>query len=677
MSDLEKRVAQLEDEVTQLKAEMAKLQTPKETFRIPMGRVEKTTVARQPLPEKPQREAKPRKSFEEQLPMLLPKVFMLVFVLGVIWGLKLMSNYGYLNNEVKILLCYVLSIGLGIFALWLNKTGKAVRNVRLSLFGGSFIIGVLTTAAAVIIYDIFTLNIALLIAIAYIVYGVWLSYWQANEGLTSFVMLVSLLLPYLLDYMAFNALYIINFIILLYIIMMLVIVKHQQKVSLYTTTIFSGLSVLILYLKATESNLLYGYGAVLLLFVFFAGWLFIHKQKYFTVHIGLVYSLGSTGILLLNTINVSSLERIFLFLSVAVVTLLIYVIRRKDGATADVFATLTLLAVANILMNTTMMTEIKHMLLLGVAAMGVIIGMRHHASLMKLTNSVMFALVTLFIFIIYDVHKPLDMLVYILPSIFLVLIIIVNERTAIIGRYAQFLAKWRWVEILRCVATLLVIQFFAEIDVVYFANQGYIALCVLAIIALLALTLPQNITKEIWPYFMLVVLALGLGKLWMIEDSIQHFMLAFTTHAAYLIVLAYMTSNVYRKKLLYKRFAKFTTANYEAIVLALSAITVITLWSLSYSAFGVAVISLTVHSLATTVLLFIWSVLLLIIGRKQQQKLWQRTGYAVIFIALAKLIFYDLSMLNLAVRTVFFMLVGALGLVLSNKLLKREHEKNR
>ena len=32
----------------------------------------------------------------------LPKVFMVILVLGVLWGLKLVSDYGYLSNEVKI-----------------------------------------------------------------------------------------------------------------------------------------------------------------------------------------------------------------------------------------------------------------------------------------------------------------------------------------------------------------------------------------------------------------------------------------------------------------------------------------------------------------------------------------------------------------------------------------------
>lgn len=46
----------------------------------------------------------------------LPKVFMVILVLGVLWGLKLVSDYGYLSNEVKIILAYILSISLAVIA---------------------------------------------------------------------------------------------------------------------------------------------------------------------------------------------------------------------------------------------------------------------------------------------------------------------------------------------------------------------------------------------------------------------------------------------------------------------------------------------------------------------------------------------------------------------------------
>ena len=74
-----------------------------------------------------------------------------------------------------------------------------------ALYGGSFAVGVLATAAAVLIYGVISTTAALFIALAYIIYGIFLCYWKGSEGLTVFVMFTSLLLPYLLEYMEFDS----------------------------------------------------------------------------------------------------------------------------------------------------------------------------------------------------------------------------------------------------------------------------------------------------------------------------------------------------------------------------------------------------------------------------------------------------------------------------------------
>ena len=72
---------------------------------------------------------------------------MVILVLGVLWGLKLISDYGYLSDSVKILLAYALSIGLIVLPYILEKKQKSSQAIIISLYGGAFIIGILTTAA--------------------------------------------------------------------------------------------------------------------------------------------------------------------------------------------------------------------------------------------------------------------------------------------------------------------------------------------------------------------------------------------------------------------------------------------------------------------------------------------------------------------------------------------------
>ena len=55
-----------------------------------------------------------------------------------------------------------------------TKKGGA-QAITVSLYGGAFIIGILTTAAGAILYEVLPLYVALAIALLYIAYGIFIS----------------------------------------------------------------------------------------------------------------------------------------------------------------------------------------------------------------------------------------------------------------------------------------------------------------------------------------------------------------------------------------------------------------------------------------------------------------------------------------------------------------------
>ncbi|MEG0450468.1 MAG: DUF2339 domain-containing protein, partial [Lysinibacillus sp.] len=81
---------------------------------------------------------------------------------------------------------YILSIGLGLLAYFMETKKTSSAAFTTTLYGGAFIIGILTTAAGAIIYTVLPLMLALAIAIVYITYGIIISYWKKNEMLTIF-----------------------------------------------------------------------------------------------------------------------------------------------------------------------------------------------------------------------------------------------------------------------------------------------------------------------------------------------------------------------------------------------------------------------------------------------------------------------------------------------------------
>ena len=211
---MEQRIAKLEKEMVALRREMDELKHQQSQEKTTIQNMNKSITVQSALPTlktkptpptppipTPKTNVQQGRSIEEQIMWALPKVFMVILVLGVLWGLKLVSDYGYLSNEVKIILAYLLSIALATIAYVVERRKLGSPAVTISLYGGAFIVGILTTAAGAMLYDVLGLTLALFIAILFIGYGIAISYLKKNEVLTLFVAFTSLLLPYLLEYM--------------------------------------------------------------------------------------------------------------------------------------------------------------------------------------------------------------------------------------------------------------------------------------------------------------------------------------------------------------------------------------------------------------------------------------------------------------------------------------------
>ncbi len=688
MDDWKTRVELLEKEVQQLKLEVEALKSAHITphtpdhqhVKVPPVKEKYSIFDKKPVAVKPIEvnttaaepvETKPKQSFEERLSNLLPKVFMFIFVLGVLWGLKLMSDYGYLNDGVKIALSYLLSVTIAVVAGWMVKNNKGAHNVRLALFGGSFIIGILATAAGVILYDVLSLTIALLIGIGYIAYGVWLTYWQANEGLTIFVLLVSLLLPYLLEYMSFNSLFIIGFILLLYAVMMWVMVKYKQKIALQVTMIFVGFSLATLSWMSTTVSILYNYGALLLLIIYSIGWVKMQPvMKRQALHIGLLFSIGTLGMAMFHTVESTDVEKMIVFACAAAISLGFWQWTRKLPV-ADVFATFALFAVLHIMLIVNVTDEWRYLLILTTAFIGIMIGIKQHATWMKLTQSIIFAIFAFAIYAFYGVEEPMPFLLNSLVVLFVVAILIYSERTAVIGRFSTALHRVRWTEVLRCIAVLLLLSMTYKYEVSPWQSTSYWMYAVIAIITGIVLFIPQRITKIVLPIFIMSLFSVASLLLWVDYSGTHEVGKVLITRLSYIIVTFAILYVLYTKRWLYAIYARWIEQSREKIMFVTSLFLLFHLWTFSRFIQFAFDLDPLVFTIATTTLLFAFATIYIVVGRRENFIIWTRAGFIFILLGIAKLIFIDLSTLDLIVRTIVFMVIGAIGLVLSNRLLKK------
>ncbi len=183
--EMEQRIAKLEQEMMDLRHELEglKRQQPVEKtsamsanksmddqFAPKPAQNLKPNANLKPKPTimtKPEKKVQPQRTLEERIMWALPKLFMVILVMGVLWGLKLVSDYGYLSNEVKIIIAYALSFALAAIAYMLEHKKIGSSAITISLYGGAFIVGILTTAASAILYEIIGLTMALVMAVVY------------------------------------------------------------------------------------------------------------------------------------------------------------------------------------------------------------------------------------------------------------------------------------------------------------------------------------------------------------------------------------------------------------------------------------------------------------------------------------------------------------------------------
>ena len=185
---------------------------------------------------------KPEFDLEKVLSQWLPRVFMFILLLGVLWGLKVGMDNGYITNPVRIVMGY---LGTGLLYYFGMKYYKKVNKVfGFTLLGGFIALGILTTFAAHHLYDYFNFIIAFMIGVAYIAAGLWLSEKTKSETLTIFSAIAGFLLPFLLEGNSATSIQFCAYILILFLSLYYVSMRQKHKLAFYISFLLFHLTLL-------------------------------------------------------------------------------------------------------------------------------------------------------------------------------------------------------------------------------------------------------------------------------------------------------------------------------------------------------------------------------------------------------------------------------------------------
>ena len=643
--------------------------------------IEEAQPNEQTVSQKPVEESKPKKqgkTFEQWITAILPKVFIVILVLGVLWGLKVVSDYGYFDDGMKILLGFAVSILLFMIAFWMEKRGKGAIQISLMLYGGAFIVGILTTAAGAILYDVLGLYVALFFALIYIAYGVIISYLKGSESLTSLVILTSFLLPYLLEYMDFSPFIIVVYVVLLFVIVQAVILKYQQLYALYVGTFFSALALMVTATNASDPNVMYSLAIAFVAAVFMGVLmrLFANITRKLNVHIGIIFSLL---LFILFTLNVAVYDRSEAFISLTLLVI-IYVggaliaYNAKYGLLFDVNLSVALVALLTFVLYFNNGYEFDQLLIFVVVAIGLLVAVRLRTPLMQLTYSFLFVIVSLIIVLGGNVYPfwSAGHLTYVLVVVALILLYAQLrqpvEQPNKVEDLWQKIYLFEWIPIAVYLVILLYSMQIQDYYLQYY-SMAYLALLFIItafFVALFILPVQKHIPLLVTTAIAFIIALIILAIRPFVPNGEQLF--GTIVRLLIILVIAYALFDFMRRGVVYEKAAKWRD-DYVWIGGTISIL--IGIFSATNFIAYNDIVDWDVEVIANTVAIFATAATSLLVGSKLGAEKIRLFGVLLLLVGIGKLIFFDLSTLDLIVRSILFIVIGGVGLVLTNKLLTK------
>lgn len=254
---LEERIEKLEKEVFELKAlrnaasSIPKVEKPirapqerpvKHAVNMIMPTSEpKVPIYTHPLAQKP---SKPKVDLEKVFVQVwLPRIFMVILLLGILWGLKMGMDNGWITNPVRILLGYLGTGLLGWFGY--RQYRKKSIGLGLTMLGGMVATGMITTFAGHNLYALFGMWFAFILNLGFVAAGVYLANRLKSEALSVFSAFGAFLVPFLLEDTKSNAILFIIYILVLFLSLFYLSLRSGHKYAYYVIFFLFQLTILV------------------------------------------------------------------------------------------------------------------------------------------------------------------------------------------------------------------------------------------------------------------------------------------------------------------------------------------------------------------------------------------------------------------------------------------------
>lgn len=247
IEELERKISSLEEDVARLKSLVYKTNSlrPKTVHAPPKQREETTKRPAQTAAKSSQAIEEPVDWEKVLFQTWLPRIFIFVFIIGVLWGFKAASDYGLMNEKAKVVLGFAVSIGFAVTGHFQIKKGRLVLGQV--LVGGAIPILMLTTFAMHSLYHLAGPMLAFILNASWIILGIIATVFYRSQALGIISAVGGVLVPFLIESNSPNALVFIGYETLLYIAFLYVAIKQKYSILYVLSAVLLNLTLLIYY----------------------------------------------------------------------------------------------------------------------------------------------------------------------------------------------------------------------------------------------------------------------------------------------------------------------------------------------------------------------------------------------------------------------------------------------
>ncbi|MCA1029552.1 DUF2339 domain-containing protein [Bacillus timonensis] len=201
----EKRLEQLEQRVTELQQEAFELKLMIQALKKdeePVFKAKEVEVQEQ-KEKQPGRPVvlpvqKDEMDWEKQIGQVwLPRIFIFVLLLGVIWAFKAASDYGIITAPVKVVIGYVSAFLLAFIGH--KQVAKQREILGQVLLGGSVVFLLIVTFSMHVLYEMVPMMVAFGLNMVWIVYGIFLANRLNSQPLSILTAVGGYFIPFLIE----------------------------------------------------------------------------------------------------------------------------------------------------------------------------------------------------------------------------------------------------------------------------------------------------------------------------------------------------------------------------------------------------------------------------------------------------------------------------------------------